>query len=276
MTDLKRLLTTLLSNAVFTIQRRGYAANGILIQDDKPKRVQSPALRRLYSDRDKGLNRWITKTVEPRKLVEDLAIAISHMNLPFVHPADDEVHLAFPIDEMMLPTLESPISVASLYRFSSALVQAAALDGVDRTMSSIEHLKEGDPLRVRACTVLDDLPLSSPDPVSPSDDIFLIRLPLKTSDLPYLPITSDSRPLDCLGRTLLSVETRSDLTYPEAMVVPDRDKLNRVCDALTIHSNRYVGPTVVWYEYPDMSSFRLTFFESASVLRRVPTMSKKK
>jgi len=56
------------------------------------------------------------------------------------------------------------------------------------------------------------------------------------------------------------------------MIQPTDDELKLVCDALAIHSNRYVGPTVVWYEYPDMASFCLTSVDSASVRRRVPSV----
>ena len=271
MTALKDLLTTILGEAVFTVQCRSYDANGTRRPRDEPKRVSSGDLRELYANRNKGLSRWDTRLVKPLNLIRRLELELIRLGLSFFDRERDEVNVAFPIDEMLLPTLRSALSGASLHRFSCALVQAAALEGVDRTTFLLEHLQQGDSLRVRACTVLDDLPLADPDPVSPMEGMCMRRLPFSTSDLPYLPITSDSCPLDCLGRTLLTIETRADLTYPEPMVWPDDVELNLVCDALAIHSNRYVGPTVVWYEYPDVASFCLTSVDSVSVRRRVPT-----
>ena len=268
-TSLKDLITTILDEAVFTIQRSSNAANGTTRPKDEPECVSSPALREIYTDRNKGLSRWTTWGVKPLTLIQKLELELTRLRLPFVDPETGEVELAFPIDDMLVPTHRGVLSGTSLYRFSCALVQAAALEGVDRAMFLLEHLQHGDSLRVRACTVLDDLPLA--DTISPIEGMCIRRLPYSTSDLPYLPITGDSCPLDCLGRTLLTIETCADLTYPKQMVWPDDAEMSLVCDALAIHSNRYVGPTVVWYEYPEVASFCLTSVDSVSVRRRVPT-----
>ena len=269
MTGLHNLLTEILDEAVFTVQRRCYEVNGTPRPRDEPERVSSGDLRELYADRDRGLSRSDTRVVKPLKLIRKLELELMRSCLPFVDAKGGEVELAFPIDDMLLPTHRSVLPGTSLHRFSCALVQASALEGVDRAMSLLEHLQRGNSLRVRACTVLDDLPLA--DPISHMEGMCMRRLPYSTSDLPYLPITRDSCPLDCLGRTLLTIETRADLTYPKQMVWPDDVEINLVCDALAIHSNRYVGPTVVWYEYPDVASFCLTSVDSVSVRRRVPT-----
>jgi hypothetical protein len=270
-TALKDLLTTILDEAVFTVQRRSHEANGSIEPRDEPEHVSSAALRKIYADRNRGLSRWDTYDVQPRGLIRKLEMQL--LRLPFVDQERGEVEFAFPIDNIrFLPIQRSAASYgSSLYRFSCALVQASALEGVDRAISLLEHLQQGCSLRILTCTFLDDFPLDRP--ISPMDGVCMHPLPLSTSDLPYLPITGDSCPLDYLGGTLLTIETREDLTYPEPIVRPDGVELDLVCNALAIHSNRYVDPTVVWYEYPEVASFCLRFEDSVSVRRRVPHKS---
>ena len=197
----------------------------------------------------------------------------------FIDPKTDRIGLGFPTERgsSTLTTFRSDGFVdqdfeSSLRGFAEALVQAAAIIGVGKTMQLLAEWRRGEPIRFRMCTVLNGLPLSTP--VSPRDDVRIVPLALTTTQLPRLPITSDTSPIDYLGLTLLSVELSASpaLFRPHSEthehVVKSRSvngtNFDLVCDALSLQGNCHVSWSIVWEDYLDAAPLCLRILQNWS------------
>ena len=125
--------------------------------------------------------------------------------------------------------------------------------------------ERGEPVRVRISTVLNGLPLSAG--VCPREDLQIVPLALSTAQLPRLPFSSSVSPRDYLGLTMLTLrclaapvlfQPKADSQERTVRVQFDDDvDFDLVCEVVSLHTNRHVGWTVIWHDYPDAASFCL-------------------
>lgn len=239
--------------------------------DGAGRRVSAAELRAIYlRPEEQAVDRRARLLAPPvllTRLVDALRLALE----PVIDPDTDEVGHAFPID---MNFRESTTVQAGGYcdkEFSSllpvfarALVQAAAIIGVDGTVRLLADWNRGEPVRIQLSTVLNNLPLSAP--VSLRDDIQAVPLALTTSRLPRVPVISPVLTKDFLGLTMLKLRISASpaLFRPNAQ---RRDQavrsepaegvdLDLVCEALSLQANRYVVRSLIWHDYPDAAAFR--------------------
>ena len=189
----------------------------------------------------------------------------------FIDPEGDRIGHAFPIDANNYgrSTLRNDgimdcEFVTTLRYFAKALVQAAAIAGVEGTVRSVAAWERGAPIGIDLSTVLNNLPLDAP--VSLGEGIRLTPLALTTSRLPRVPISGHTPAEDYLGLTLLTRRLRASPVFfrPEgegrtptvrAHAVDDVD-FDLVCEALSLHANRHVSLSAIWNDYPEAAAFR--------------------
>ena len=150
---------------------------------------------------------------------------------------------------------------SSLPEFASALVQAAAVIGVEEAIGLLADWARGEPVRIHTSTVLNHLFLSAS--LSPRDDIQVVPLALTTTQLPRLPVKS--RAQNYLGLTMLRLQIfaspalfRPNSGGHEKTVQSqsaDGINLDLVCESLSLEANRHIGRSLVWHDYPDAAAF---------------------
>ena len=234
--------------------------------DRSDRRVTAAELRAIYSrPEDQAVDRRARLLAPPEllaQLVDTLRLALE----PVIDPDTDEVGHAFPIEVNCRgrTTLQAgghcdQEFVSSLPDFARALVQAAAIVGVDGTVRLLADWNRGETVRIDLSTVLNNLPLSAP--VSLRDDMQLVPLALKTSQLPRVPVIASVPARDFLGLTMLKLH----ISASPALFRPNPERgeqavrsepaegadLDLVCEVLSLQANRHVSRSLVWHDYPD-------------------------
>ena len=271
MNNLNEILSAIVDETNFEFESREITYDGssrrLPIQ-----RVSASQLRAICSaEEERVLERSVwghSPEASMLRLVEALRLALER----FIDPETDRIGHAFVIEGSnyaMASTESNGLYEmefsSSLREFAGALVQAAAIDGVETATRLLEGWVRDEPIRVRFSTVLNGLCLSPP--VVPREDIEVIPLPLTTAELPRLPFGSRRSPLDYLGLTKVTLH----LVANPALFRPDRERGQRtvhyasnggidfslVCEVLSLQVDRYVDWSSFWHEYPDAASFRI-------------------
>lgn len=234
------------------------------------RRASSSELRETLSLKEpRVVNR--TVRVQPpeapmRQLVETMRRALEC----FMDPETDRIGHAFFIEggASAVATYEAEglytvKFASSLEDFAGAVLQAAAIEGVEKTTSLLGDWIRGEPVRVRVSTVLDGLCLDGA--VRPRDGIEVSPLPLTTAELPRLPYDSSRSPLDYLGKTRLSLDLQVSpaLFRPSGKWVGGAVKFVSnggfdfalVCEALSLAAEGCVDWAGFWHEFPDAAAF---------------------
>ena len=271
MDDLKELLAAMLEETSFDLETTEITYDGNSRRLPS-RRVPASQLREICSAKD---DRVVERSVRGHpsdasmlRLVETLRRVLR----PFIDPETDRIGHAFFIEGGRYATatwgsggLFGVEFASSLRDFAGALLQAAAIDGVETVARRLGEWARDEPLRVRLSTVLDGLFINAP--VLPREDIEVIPLPVTTAELPRLPLSPDRSPLDYLGRTKLTIH----LDASPALFRPARERSERVvrfasnggiefgllCEALSLQADRCVDWRGYWHEFPDAAAFRL-------------------
>ena len=271
MDDLKKLLAEMLDGTSFDLSTTEISYDGNS-RGLPSRRVSASELREICSAKDdRVIGRSVRGYPSDASMVR-LVVTLRRILVRFIDPESDRIGHAFFIEGggYGMVTRESDglfeMDLASpLRNFAGALLQAAAIDGIETITRRLEDWVRGDPIRVRLSTVLDGLILKAP--VLPRDDTEVIPLPLTTAELPRLPFGMDRSPLDYLGRPKLTLH----LAASPALFRPDgesREGIVRfasnggidfglVCEALSLQANRCVDWCGHWHEFPDAAAFCL-------------------
>ena len=271
MNNLNEILSGIVAETNFELESREitYRGNSRTLPSQQ---VSASQLREICSAEEERVLERSVRGNSPEasmlRLVEALRLALER----FVDPETDRIGHAFFIEGggySMVSTESHGLSVmefsSSLRQFAGALVQAAAIDGVEKAMRLLEGWVRDEPIRVRLSTVLNGLCLSAP--LLPQEDVEVVPLPLTTAELPPLPFDSRRSPLDYLGLTKVTLH----LVASPALFRPDRERdqgtvhyapnvgidFGLVCEALSLQADRHVEWRGFWHEYPDAASFRI-------------------
>ena len=271
METLKSTLGAVVEQASFDLKCTEIANDG---GSNRPssQRVSAAQLREAYlREQDRAVKLYAVASVPDAamtKLVDDLSRALGE----FIHPDTGMIGHAFPVDGsddgrctyrddgLVDEEFLSPVG-----RFASALLQAAAIMGVEKAVGLMSDWKRGEPVEVRMCTVLNGLLLDTP--LSPQEEIRIVPMPLRTAELPRLPTHTGVALTDYLGLPLLTVR----LSASPALFRPDPGaqkgsvrsssvngvNLDLICDALSLQSKRPVSASFMWHEYSNAAAFCL-------------------
>ena len=191
MKTVNELLAAILSESSFDLEYTEITHDGR--SKELPGRsVKASNLREVFDCyQDRIVKRRAYKQA-PEALMSQLIEALRLVLGRFIDPESDRIGHAFPIEGGSdtratggAGGLREFEFASSLSNFASALVQAAAIDGVETVTRSLADWKRGDPVRVLISTVLNSLPLSAR--VCPRDDlrIVLSRLSWKWNSSPF-------------------------------------------------------------------------------------------
>ena len=253
-------LAAILNEANFAVEYRKTTRDGL----------SAAQLREIYfRQRQQAIARRVRLNA-PEALMVQLVDALRRVLEPFIDPETDEIGHAFPTEGGNASRLTARADglfdmefTSSLPKFASALVQAAAVIGIEEANGLLADWARGEPVRIHMATVPNHLFLS--DSLSPRDDIQLVPLALTTTQLPRLPIKSGVPTRNFLGLTMLTLQSSASpaLFRPNAegrkQAVQSRAAdgldLGFVCEFLSLEANRYVCRSLVWHDYPDAAAF---------------------
>ena len=269
-------LKPILAETRFDIQYREYArfspADGS--RRGSLREATANQLREVYGQEIEGRNVQVSvRQQAPEELMLDLLAVLQDELELFIDPGTGRIGHTFPIEGGSAVTMTG--TGGGLYRFehhselrdfARALVQAAALMGVQSATGTMAAWCQGEPVEVRMATVLNGLLLS--EIVAPRGDIELVPLGLSTAQLPSVLMFQGDDAVHYLGLTLLRLTLRAS----PAVFRPHTDgnegtvrsrsanrvDLELVRDALSLVTNRYVALSRVWLEYPGAWGFRLS------------------
>ena len=256
---LNERLAAILNAATFTVEYRKTTQDG----------VSAAQLREIYFRQKQQAVARRVRLHAPEALKEQLVDALRRVLEPFIDPDTDEIGHAFPIEgrqngrlTVRADGLYDKEFTSLLPEFASALVQAAAVIGVEEAIRLLADWARGEPVRIHMSTALNHLFLSAS--LSPRDDIQVVPLALTTTQLPRLPVTSRAAQ-DFLGLTMLRLQIsafpalfRPNTKRHENTVQSqstDGINLDLVCESLSLEANRHVGRSLVWHDYPDAAAF---------------------
>ena len=271
MDDVKRALEAGLVEASFELERT-VAAGGGGYGRPRNQCVSAAQLREFYVGKQEQTVKMRVRPHMPKEPKSRLVDALRAVLGRFIDPETDRIGHAMPVTEddsiherHRADGLVDAAFVSSLQGFADALVQAAAIAGVEETAQLLADWVGGKPVMFYECTVLDDVHLSAA--VSPSEEIHLVPLGLTTAGLPRLPISRDTPVDDYLGLTLLKLSRSA----APALFRPKRERdeqvvrsgsvdgiaLDRACEALSLLASCHVSPSLIWHDYPDAAPFCL-------------------
>lgn len=271
MDDVKRALQECLVETSFDFDGT-VAASGGGYGRSRKQCVSAPELREFCVGKDGQAVEMRVSVHVPEKPKSRLVDALRAVLGRFIDPETDRIGHAMPVTEgdsihygHRADGLVDAEFVSPLQGFADALVQAAAIAGVEQTAQLLADWVGGKPVMFHECTVLDDVHLSAA--VSPSEEIHLVPLGLTTAGLPRLPISRDTPMDDYLGLTLLKLSRsaapalfrpkgeRNEQVVRSGSV--DGIALERACEALSLLASCHVSPSVIWHDYPDAAPFCL-------------------
>ena len=256
---LNERLAAILDEASFTVEYRKTTRDG----------VSATRLREIYFRQEQQAVARSVRLHAPEALKEQLVDALRRVLEPFIDPETDEIGHAFPIEGRQNGRLTTRADglydrefTSSLPEFASALVQAAAVIGVEEAIRLLADWARGEPVRIHLSTALNNLFISAS--LSPRDDIQVVPLALTTTQLPRLPVKSRAAK-NYLGLTLL----RLQISASPALFRPNSEghentvqsqsadgiNLDLVCESLSLEANRHVGRSLVWLDYPNAAAF---------------------
>lgn len=194
-------------------------------------------LRELYEQEVEGRNLRVSiRQDAPDALMARLLDVLRDEFKRFIDPETDRIGHTFPIEggsahyfargDQGLVRWEY---YSELQGFARALVQAAAVTGVQSVVARLVGWCQGEPLEVRIATVLSGLILS--DTVALEGDVELVPLGLSTAELPRLPMLWGDKASDYLGLTLL----RLGLSTSPVLFQPSNDENGRPCRSRSAH-----------------------------------------
>ena len=265
MESLKALLTAIIDEAAFDLNRPEISPDGSY-RPPTSQRISAEQLREIYFREEEQAVEKRGKLHAPENLMSQWVDSLRGVLEEFIDPETDKIGLGFPTQggnctrtTIRADGFTDKDFESSLQGFAEALVQAAAIIGVGKTVQLLAEWKRSEPIRFQMCTVLNGLSISAP--VSPRDDIRVVPLALTTTQLPHLPMMNGASPKDYLGLTLLTVEFSASRAFfrphPERhehavkSSSVDGTNFDLVCEALSLQGNCHVSWSTVWEDYLD-------------------------
>ena len=269
-------LNAILEEARFDIEYREYAefspADGS--RRGTLRNVTASQLREVYGQEAEGRNvRVSVRQQAPEEVMLDLLNVLRDELEPFIDPETGRIGHTFPIEGGSARQITGADGRlfhneyhSELRDFARALVQAAAVMGVQSATGAMAAWCQGHPVEVRMATVLSGLLLS--ETAALWGDIELVPLGLSTAGLPRLPMFQGDKASDYLGLTLVRLALRtSPAVFRPHIDANERTVRSRssngvnlelVRDALSLVTNRHVALSRIWLEYPGAWGFRLS------------------
>ena len=237
--------------------------------------ISSTEFRKFYlREKDRPV-RLSAKVHVPSEEIESLIEALKFTLDEFINLQKATIGHSFPIDgEFYIKTkplkngLYDRKSVSSLKRFAHALVQAAAVRGVEETADLLISWKRGQPVKLCIRTIMSGLPLNTS--LTLQQGVQIEPLPLAIEDLPRLPIIGDIEPYKYRGLSIVSIKlsAKSAFFHPDELDNSDvhcnlHDTVNFkfLCEALSLKANDIISTGFFWREFQDAGPFCLTQFE---------------
>ena len=272
MEAVKIALEAILREASFDVESTEITHDG----RNKPidsQRVSAPQLREVYFAEEESLvERRVSKNV-PEELMSELADCLRVVLERVIDPETDRIGHAFQLNKYSgggvstrADGLKQVEYTSQLQEFADALVQAAAVIGIQEAMRLLEAWERGEPIQSRICTVLNNLFIDSA--IHPREGVEVVPLPLTTDKLPRLPFGSSASPADYLGHPMLSLRLEGSPAFFRPKTGQHKNtvhfrsagdiNLDIVCSALSLQANRHVEQSVNWHVFPEAAAFCLT------------------
>ena len=240
----------------------------------KLRNTKAHNFREVYGQKVEGRNMKVSvRQHAPEELLSGLEQLLRDELKPFIDPETGRIGHTFPIEGGS--AMHSVVANGTLFcykfhselrNFARALVQAAAVTGIESVTGAMEAWRQGQPMEVQMATVLSDLFLSAN--LTPRPDIELVPLALSTAELPRLPMFRGDSASDYLGLTLakLGLSTSPALFRPNSDEDEGRVRsrsgqgvtFELVRDVLSLVTNRHVVISRMWLEYPGAWGFCLS------------------
>lgn len=266
-------LNAILAETRFDIEYREYGRFAPADGSRRGTLREAPAsrLHEVYVQEIEGRNvRASVRQQAPEELMAHLLEVLRGELEAFIDPGTGRIGHAFPIQGGSAEQIAVADGELSRFKyhselgdFAQALVQAAALMGVQSATGTMAAWRQGQPVEVQMATVLSGLLLS--ESVAPRNDIMLVPLGLSTAQLPRVPMFRGDDAVHYLGLTLLRLVLRpspavfrpnTDRSEKTARSTPaNQVNLKIIRDALSLVTNRSVALSRAWLEYPGAWGF---------------------
>ena len=150
-----------------------------------------------------------------------------------------------------------------MQKFDAGLVKGASVLGVDRVTDLLAGWARGEPLTYRTSTVV---ALTLDQPLTPTEGIHIVPLPLSTDELPaVLPSGDNISGSDYLGHAIVSIDTAATpaLFHPESdhakgaidVRLSPGLRVDAIWEVLSLECNAYVETGLGWNDYGALSAF---------------------
>lgn len=283
MEDVRKLLEQVLDETEFEVVSVRDSGGGSQSSD---RRVSPSELSDVLALPDEFAGVRQLRVHAPQPSMLRLADALRCEIRSFVDPERDRIGHAFPTDSLV-PEIRTRSSfstirpnglveqefTSSVLAFATSLVRAAGIGGVERAVERLAGWVRGDPVKVHATTVLNNLHLRAS--VRVTHDVELVPLGLTTASLPRLPTEHGVSIEDYLGATLLKAQALASpaLFRPYASDRERSVRLNStspldfdvICRALSLSADRHVTWAHQWNDYSGTREF---FLGTTGVWRR--------
>ena len=202
MESLKALLTAIVDEAAFDLNRPEISPDGSY-RPPTSQRISAEQLREIYFREEEQAVEKRGKLHAPENLMSQWVDSLRGVLEEFIDPETDKIGLGFPTQggnctrtTIRADGFTDKDFESSLQGFAEALVQAAAIIGVGKTVQLLAEWKRSEPIRFQMCTVLNGLSISAP--VSPRDDIRVVPV-----GLDYDPASTPADDERCFSKGLL-------------------------------------------------------------------------
>lgn len=270
--ELAMLLGTVLKDATFDLDRVGIPQSGRYARRDGAPdggRITVARYRELHER-----NRWDDDELRRAKAaavgvaeqpMSDLVGFLRALLDGFIDQGTDRIGHAVPVghpESMSAEIHDDGICdveyASSLGNFAEGLVRGAAVLGADRIAREVSAWREGEPVRVRVCGVVDSFTPERAFALSPGTRVE--SLPGSSDALPaWLPERVMAN--DYLGRAVVSVdaEARPALYRPTGAAhvesrLPDAVDIEAVCRALSLECGEYAVPGLYVEDFGDLAA----------------------
>ena len=208
----------------------------------------------------------------PDEFVAEIRDCLSTILEDYVNPDTDKIGYAFPsirpgVSQGYTVIQHNGIvcetSVSTLENFAKAAIQGSALIGSKNLEELLTGWKKGDPIRYRACAILNGITID--EIFTPIDGARIETLPRSTVELPnFLPRRSRGDTTEYLGRTVVAIDCeaspalfRPSSDYQSDGVVARMDcaaDFQICCQALSLLTDNLVEVGFYCNDYQDLEN----------------------
>ena len=279
MRELTTLLDRIVEDTIFDAGRaRTLDTSRVTTFDGNPENGLSPtelrdALERSSWHSEERVRAESARPVSSDRLLAKLIEKLRQLLTDYILTGTDRVRHTFPMFGCSAKHVKARNDGFTQYEYEStvpqfavALIRCAAIVGSDRAVSMLSGWIDGEPFQYRRSALL--VGVTTQQRLDLGNGIRVTPLAISSDALPTsLPKGSSIRPLDYLGRAVLSVDstacpaifragdrrsTGDDVTILSAL---GNAPLETLYEALSLTCNRYVHFKWSWDEYEEVSAF---------------------